>query len=138
MGLLSSGGTQQKPKKGLGHVGYLLFVAAFLGALMGYILGLSITSVHAQEPQVQSVAQLRSQVDALDDDLLLLLNRRQELSEQINTMLILTGQNGSDEPRRKAIIARLQIEAKEQNSPLSFGQIADIWTTLMLISRALQ
>ena len=82
-----------------------------------------------------SLQELRSSIDAVDDEILILLNERQYYAKQIGELKRLENRPVQDGKREKEIIHRLQNSPSEY---LSSRQIDDIWTTLMIISKQAQ
>jgi monofunctional chorismate mutase len=103
----------------------LLFLALFL-----------CTNAFAQ--QSASITQLRSSIDAIDEEILVLVSERQKLAALIGQIKKEQGAPVLDSSREKQVVQRMQKLGADYNSPLSSQQIADLWMTLMLVSKQAQ
>ena len=84
---------------------------------------------------VSTLDELRHQIDAVDENLLALLNKRAALSLKIGGLKKNTGAAVRHPGREKEIVRKL-IEANA--GPLLHGQIQMIYDAIFAVSRALQ
>lgn len=90
----------------------------------------------SQPAQIPGLAELRMQIDALDAQLLELLNQRAELSLAVGKAKISAGNASVYDPAREAqLLASL---AQRNPGPLSSSHIEAVWREIMAASRDLQ
>lgn len=86
----------------------------------------------------ENLAQLRAQLDALDDALAELLARRAALSLRVGELKRRTGSAVHQPEREAAVLARLCSLSAAKNSPLSPAQLQNIYREIFAVSRQLQ
>ena len=90
----------------------------------------------AQPSQIPGLAELRVQIDALDSQLLDLLNQRARLSLAVGQAKIQAGNARVHDPAREAqLLASL---AERNSGPLRPEHLCSIWREIMTASRDLQ
>lgn len=83
----------------------------------------------------QSLSELRHQIDALDRELLVLLNRRATLAGEVGDIKKLEGSAVFRPERETQVIANLQ---SQNSGPLKGPGVASIWREIMSACRALE
>ena len=96
---------------------------------------LVLSSMAFADAPRQSLTALRESIDAVDDDLLLMLNERMYYTKQIGEYKKLENLPVHNPEREKEIVERLQ---RSKHEYLTDAQIRDIWVTLFLISKQAQ
>jgi chorismate mutase/prephenate dehydratase len=86
----------------------------------------------------EDLAQLRAQLDALDDALAALLVRRARLSVRVGELKRLSGGPVRRPEREAEILARLGGLVAQQDSPLTRAQLERIYQAVFAVSRQLQ
>ena len=88
------------------------------------------------QPDIPGLAQLRTQIDEVDAQLLELLNQRAELSLAVGrAKASVPGAKIFDPVREAQLLEKL---ASRNRGPLTAEHISSIWQTIMAASRALQ
>ena len=85
-----------------------------------------------------SLADLRREISVLDDELLVLLNRRAAVSLEVGRLKGQSGDAVFQPGREREILDRLQAENASRNGALPSGHIVPIWREILASSRALQ
>jgi chorismate mutase/prephenate dehydratase len=83
----------------------------------------------------KTLSELRTQIDALDQELLALLNRRASLAHDVGEIKRVEGSPVFRPERETEIIAKLQMS---NPGPLKSGSVAYIWREIMSACRALE
>ncbi|MDR1124651.1 MAG: chorismate mutase [Deltaproteobacteria bacterium] len=81
---------------------------------------------------------LRAQLDALDDALLELLERRARLSLRVGELKRRSGGRVRQPEREAAILSRLSGLAAQKGGPLGQAQLENIYRAIFAVSRQLQ
>ena len=90
----------------------------------------------SQPAQIPGLAELRMQIDALDSQLLELLNQRAQVSLAVGQAKAKAGNAKIYDPAREAqLLSRL---AERNPGPLTAAHIESIWREIMAASRDLQ
>ena len=88
------------------------------------------------QPEIPGLAELRTQIDAVDAQLLELLNQRAELSLAVGrAKASVPGAKIFDPVREAQLLEKL---AARNGGPLTAEHISSIWQAIMAASRALQ
>lgn len=82
-----------------------------------------------------SLSQLRKQIDRLDERIVMLLNRRFRLAEQIGGLKLRNGDKVYQHRREREILDRL---STQQDGPLTGPEVRAIYRRILLTSRAHQ
>lgn len=81
------------------------------------------------------ISALRRRINAIDEQLLQLLNERAETAVAIGSIKAVTGQPVYDPAREDAVFAKLE---KANPGPLSTGAIDEIYRTIIAVCREIQ
>jgi len=99
------------------------------------LLAVSCAGAHAQAPPAEDLASYRAQVDAIDAELVELLNRRAKVVLEIGARKRETGKAVRDPAREAQVHERLQAR---NPGPLANEALSRIWDRIMAEMRDIQ